>query len=57
MIAVERKPYLVGITSKEKLIDWLNSLPETAKQREPSEILAIVYIVETMKGGESRNAR
>ena len=57
MLGVERKPYLVGITSKEKLRDWLNSLPETARDREPAEILAVVFIVETVKGGESRNAR
>ncbi|WP_456371052.1 hypothetical protein [Geoglobus sp.] len=57
MLGVERKPYLVGVVSKEKLRDWLNSLPETARDREPAEILAVVFIVETVKRGEGRNAR
>ena len=52
MLGVERKSYLVGVMSKKKLRDWLNSLPETVRDREPAEILAIVFIVETLKGSD-----
>ncbi len=57
MLAVKRKPNLVGIASKERLREWFKSLPETAKEKEPTEILAVVFVVETVKGGESRDAR
>jgi len=57
MLGIEREPYLVGVASKEKLRDWFNSLPETARDREPAEILTVVFIMETLKGGESRNVK
>ena len=57
MLGVERESYLVDVPSKERLRDWFNSLPETAKDRDRAEILVVVFIVETVKGGENRNVR
>ncbi len=35
--------------TREKLQEWLDSLPEIAKQRESSNVLAFVFFVEVLK--------
>ena len=38
----------------EKLKEWLDSVPEVAKEKEPASVLALVFFVETLKS-ENRN--
>ncbi len=38
--------------AKEKLREWLDSIPEVAKQRGPANVLAFVFFVELMKEKE-----
>ena len=36
----------------EKLREWLDGIPEIARQREPANVLALVFFVEVLKGKE-----
>ncbi len=45
----------------EKLKEWLEDIPEIARQREPANVLALVFFVEMLKedrkdGGVNSNA-
>ena len=40
--------------NQEKLREWLDSIPEIARQRESANILAFVFFVEILKGKEKR---
>jgi|Deesub1362A_J573_1020465.scaffolds.fasta_scaffold00525_9 hypothetical protein len=40
----------------EKLREWLEGIPEVARQREPADVLILVFVVETLKGGVNSNA-
>jgi len=40
--------------TREKLQEWLDSLPEIVRQRESANILAFVFFVEVLKGKEER---
>ena len=39
---------------REKLQEWLDSLPELVRQRESANVLAFVFFVEVLKGKEER---
>ena len=36
----------------EKLKEWLDGIPEIARQREPANVLALVFFVEELKEKE-----
>ena len=38
----------------EKLREWLDSIPEAARQREPANVLAFVFFVEVLKEKEKK---
>ena len=40
--------------TREKLQEWLNSLPEIVRQRESTNILAFVFFVEMLKEKEGK---
>ncbi len=40
--------------TKEKLQEWLDSLPEIVRQRESANILAFVFFVEVVKEKEGK---
>ena len=40
--------------NKEKLREWLDSIPEAARQREPANVLAFVFFVEVLKEKEKK---
>ena len=39
--------------TREKLQEWLDSLPEIVRQREPANVLAFVFFVELLKEKET----
>lgn len=43
--------------TREKLQEWLDSLPEIVRQRESANILAFVFFVEELKSKEKRNGK
>ena len=43
--------------TKEKLQEWLDSLPEIVRQRESANILAFVFFVEELKSKEKRKGK
>jgi len=49
MLGIDRGVRAYSLNSEEKLREWFESLPEVAKTREPSEILAIVFVVEVFR--------
>ena len=42
------------IESTEKLQNWLHQLPEIAVEKEPADVLVVVFVVEKMNDGEVR---
>jgi len=40
----------------EKLEEWLESVLKIARQREPINVLILVFVVETLKVGVNSNA-
>ena len=40
--------------NQEKLREWLNSLPEIAREKEPANVLALVFFVEVLKEREGK---
>ena len=40
--------------TREKLQEWLNSLPEIAREKEPANVLALVFFVEVLKEKEGK---
>ena len=38
----------------EKLQEWLENIPEIAKQRESTNVLALVFFVEVLKGKDEK---
>ena len=38
--------------NKEKLREWLESIPEIAREKESANVLAFVFFVEVLKGKE-----
>ena len=39
----------VTAVDPEKLQEWLDGIPEIARQREPANVLALVFFVEMLK--------
>jgi len=39
----------VTAVDPEKLQEWLDGIPEIARQREPANVLALVFFVEELK--------
>ena len=39
----------VTAVDPEKLKEWLDGIPEIARQREPANVLALVFFVEELK--------
>ena len=42
----------VTAVDPEKLKEWLDGIPEIARQREPANVLALVFFVEELKEKE-----
>ncbi|RLI80372.1 hypothetical protein DRP05_00915 [Archaeoglobales archaeon] len=40
--------------TREKLQEWLDSLPEVVRQRESANVLALVFFVEELKEKEGK---
>ncbi len=44
----------VTTVNPEKLREWLDSLPEIAREKEPANVLALVFFVEVLKEKEGK---
>ncbi len=43
--------------TREKLQEWLDSLPEIVRQKEPANVLAFVFFVEVLRGEGNEGGR
>ncbi len=44
----------VTAIDQEKLREWLDGIPEAVREKEPANVLALVFFVEMLKGKEDR---
>jgi len=54
MLGLVGKVVINNKQTREKLKEWLDSIPEIAREKEPANILAFVFFVEVLKGKEER---
>ena len=52
MLGLVGKVVVNNKQTKEKLREWLDSLPEIVRQKESANVLAFVFFVEVLKGDE-----
>ncbi len=52
MLGLVGKVVVNNKRTKEKLKEWLDSLPETVRQKESANVLAFVFFVEVLKRKE-----
>ncbi len=54
MLGLVGKVVVENKQTREKLREWLDGIPEIAREKEPANVLALVFFVEVLKEKEGK---